>query len=321
MRIKKVLTLRASSIGDCLMAKYFLENIHAVYPDARCGILVGSKGDMIRELLMGYPWIEVVEANRKNPISLLRAFFKFYGSDIVLTQYAENHFSVPSKIFARLISKKGGFLGFEDGSKINFLYDKIIPYVGEKIKKAIFSYEKDALLVADVPVSISKLKFKIPENEQVLKKFGLEKEKYMLLQLFAGNEGRGINQEKRKKIAEEVIKNFGQNYKIIFTGSKEDKILLQDLGIENGFANWRIVAGSTTINEFLNLIYFSRVVLSLDTGAAHVAAQLQKPLLVLTRLAARYSWWAEDQYKYNKLKVLLNDSTEDDIIKSLNFMI
>lgn len=318
IKIKKCLTFRASSIGDCLMGKYFLENIRAAYPDAKCGILVGGKGGMIRELLVSYPWIEVVEANRRNPISLLRAFWKFRGSDLALTQYAENPFSAPSKIFARLVTKKNGLLGFEDGSGLNkFLYDKIVPYAGEKTKKAIFSYEKDALRMAGFSILVPELKFKILEDEKVLKKFGLEKERYLILQLFAGNEGRGIPMEKRKKIAEVLIKNFEQKYKIVFTGSKQDRALFQDLGVKGGI----IAAGETTINEFLNLINLSRAVLSLDTGAAHIAAQLTKPLVVLTRLAARYSWWADDQYKYEKLKVLLNDSSGDEIIRNINLVL
>ena len=48
--VRKVLTFRASSIGDTLIGKYFLENVHAAYPDARCGIVVAGRVVYAREV-------------------------------------------------------------------------------------------------------------------------------------------------------------------------------------------------------------------------------------------------------------------------------
>jgi hypothetical protein len=87
-KIHKALTFRASSIGDCLMGKHLLENIHVQRPNARLGIVVASRGAMIRDLFAAYPWLEVIETSRRNPqtlFSLLRIFFR---SDLVITQYA-----------------------------------------------------------------------------------------------------------------------------------------------------------------------------------------------------------------------------------------
>ena len=52
-----VLTFRPGSIGDCLMAKYFLENIRAVHPDTRATIAVPTRKAMVQDLLAAYPWI------------------------------------------------------------------------------------------------------------------------------------------------------------------------------------------------------------------------------------------------------------------------
>src|SRR3989338_3419571 len=88
MKIEKALTFRASSIGDCLMGKYLLENIHAQFPNARLGIVVASRGAMIRDLFATYPWLEVIEANRRSPRSLFYLWRNFRNSDLVMTQYA-----------------------------------------------------------------------------------------------------------------------------------------------------------------------------------------------------------------------------------------
>ena len=84
----KVLTFRASSIGDCLMGKYLLENIHIQYPQARLALVVASRGAMIRDLFAGYPWLDVREVNRRNSSALLALWKDFHWSDVVVTQYA-----------------------------------------------------------------------------------------------------------------------------------------------------------------------------------------------------------------------------------------
>jgi FkbM family methyltransferase len=86
--IYKALTFRASSIGDSLMGKYLLDNIHANFPMARLGIVVSSRSGMVKTLLKHYPWIEVIEVNRRNPKRIWKLWKTWRGSDVIVTQYA-----------------------------------------------------------------------------------------------------------------------------------------------------------------------------------------------------------------------------------------
>src|SRR3989344_4332469 len=86
--IKKAFTVRASSIGDCLMAKYLLQNIRAAYPRARLGLVVAGRGAMIRDLLAAYPWLEVIEANRRSPRARWHLIKNFWRSGLGVAQYA-----------------------------------------------------------------------------------------------------------------------------------------------------------------------------------------------------------------------------------------
>lgn len=303
MKIKKAFTLRASSIGDALMGKYFLENIHVQFPEAVCGLLVGSKGEMIRELMAGYPWLKVMEANRRSPRSLFYVARDFWGSDITLTQYSENKFSTPSKIFARLITKRGGLMGFSDGWRFNnFIYNRLLPYRSEREKRAIFFYEQDALKAAGLGVPIAELSFEFNKSDAIVRRLKLEPDKYIVVHLFAGNDGRGLSLEKRKEILNLLSGEFGKNINIVCTGSEKELDTIRDL---TGNLQGVVLARNTNIKELINLIYFSRAVLSVDTGAAHIAAHLNKPLLVLTRCESYFSWWSKDQYHKN-LKVFCN---------------
>ena len=83
--IKKALTLRASSIGDTLMGKYFLENIHAAFPAAKLTLLVGSRASMIRELFAAYPWLTIVEVNRHHPANVVAAWREFQAGAVSVT--------------------------------------------------------------------------------------------------------------------------------------------------------------------------------------------------------------------------------------------
>ncbi|TSC96856.1 MAG: hypothetical protein Athens101426_96 [Parcubacteria group bacterium Athens1014_26] len=303
MKIKKALTFRASSIGDALMGKYFLENIHVQFPEAVCGLLVGSRGKMIKELLAGYPWLKVVEASRRSPLSLFYAARDFWGSDITLIQYSENKFSTPSKIFARLITKGGGLMGFNDGWRFNnFIYDQLLLYKSEREKRAIFFYEQDALKAAGLGIPVTELSLEFNKSDVIVRRLKLEPNKYIVIHLFAGNDGRGLSPEKKREILNLLSGEFGKDVNIVCTGSEKELDVVQDLAV-----NLRgiVLARNTNIKELINLIYFSRAVLSVDTGAAHIAAHLNKPLLVLTRCESYYSWWSKDQYHKN-LKVFCN---------------
>src|SRR5579859_4479491 len=105
--IRKALTFRASSLGDCLMGVYFLQQVRAQYPDAHCAIVVASRGAMVRDLGAAYPWIEVYEANRRSPRTLLRLARRFWRSDLVTTQYTGGTFPLVGKIFARMLARRG----------------------------------------------------------------------------------------------------------------------------------------------------------------------------------------------------------------------
>src|SRR3989338_8260289 len=112
--IKKAFTVRASSIGDCLMAKYLLQNIRAAYPRARLGLVVAGRGAMIRDLLAAYPWLEGIEATRRSPRALWHLIKDFWRSDLGVTQYTGGTLNLSTKLISRLLARRGALGGFVD---------------------------------------------------------------------------------------------------------------------------------------------------------------------------------------------------------------
>ncbi len=292
MEIKKVLTFRASSIGDCLMGKYLLENIHAEFPNARLGLVVASRAEMIRDLFSAYPWLEVIEVNRKNPKSLWHLWKKFRGSDLVITQYAGKKggkFSFASKLAARLLAKSGGLIGFSDASKLNkMLYDKLLPVRSDI---AVAEHDRSALRVADIPISIQFPTMQFVPDDSIFTSLNLVEEKYVVVHLFAGNKSRGLSPDKKHELLMALAKKL-PDMRLVISGGDNDRE--EALKVAENIPVM-VIAGEVTLQEMMNLISNSRGVVSIDTGVAHITAQLGKPLVVMTTCLGR-NWWFDDQY-------------------------
>lgn len=292
MKIKKALTFRASSIGDCLMGKYLLENIHMQFPQARLGLVVASRAGMIRDLLAAYPWLEVIEANRRNPQALLSLLKNFYGSDLVVTQYAGKQggkFSLASKFVARVLAKRGGLVGFTDVSCWNsMLYDKLVPVRSDI---AIAEHDREALRVAGIPVLLPFPRLEFVQNDSALAKFNLEENQFVLAHLFAGNASRGLHPDRKRELLVALAQKLPDTSLVISGGAsdREEAVhIAENISVT-------VIAGEATLQDVMNLISESRGVVSVDTGMAHIAAQLGKPLVVLHSCLGA-NWWFHEQY-------------------------
>ncbi len=279
--VKSVLTFRASSIGDCLMGKYLLENIRAARPGARCSLAVSSRTAMVRDLFAAYPWIEVLEVN-KNPLSLAR-FFARGQQDIVVTPYTGGVFGILPKLTARLSAKK--LIGYSDSSPFNrFLYTKLIPLVGRS--RAPRLLECDVLAAAGIPVAVTQSSFEYLPQPQLLPRLGLQEKNYVVLHLFSGGNARGLSPDKKMELINALAKTLLMP--LVLTGTEKETMSLGALPL-----SVRVV--HTTLQELAHLIDHAAGMVSLDTGAAHIAAHLRKPLVVLASCVG-VQWWSKDMY-------------------------
>ena len=273
------------------MGKYLLDNVHAQFPNARLGIVVADKGALIRGLFAAYPWLEIIEASRRNPRSLVSLWWRFKRCDLVVTQYAGKpggSFSMASKLAARLLARRDGLVGFVDSSRWNrFLYNHIVP-VRQDV--AVADHDRTALTEAGLAITLPypTLEF---VRESVLTRFGLEKGKYVVVHLFSGNAGRGLHPDKKHELLTALSKKLHGTCLVISGGDSEREEALQIA--EHIPAT--VVAGEVTLQDMMNLIHEGASVVSVDTGIAHIAAQLGKPLTVL-RSCLGANWWLPGQY-------------------------
>ncbi len=288
--IQKVLTFRASSIGDALNAKYLLENIHVAYPKARCAIVVAGRGAMIRDLLAAYPWIEVVEANRKSFTSLCTLWSAFRGSDLIMIPAAKvgASFSFPSKIAARILARRYALLGFEDASGINtFIYDNVVPLRAQAPRLS----EQDMLHAAKIPITVPHMRLMYLPQTAFLERLNLKPNSYIVVHLFAGSENRGPSQAKRQSFVDALACALPHT-PLLLTGSKSERERIEELTLPEQARN---IAGDISVQELAMLMAQSSCVVSIGSGPSHIATSLEVPVIVLVTCHG-IPWVGEEQY-------------------------
>lgn len=110
---------------------------------------------------------------------------------------------------------------------------------------------------------------KIRLSETILKLIGKNTKKYIGIAPFAAHEGKMYPLELMKQ----VIERLSKNYKIILFGGGTHEIATLNT-FEASFKNVVTVAGKLNLDEELDIISHLEVMLSMDSGNAHLAAML-----------------------------------------------
>lgn len=288
--MKKIVTFRAASMGDALMAKFLFENILPSFPDAKYYLVVSKNILMIKELLHAYPWINVVEVNRKKPLQIIKFLLSLWQCDLVVLPPSQGVFSNTSKLFARVICKKGMLWGYEDGSKLSkILFSRIF-----KIDKnrPVMENELEIIRSLDLKTKIPLPTFSVnvPDPDFSKRALKLNNYEYVVVNLFSGSNKRGLSHKNRQRLVDIVVKQLSPETKIVLTAGPHNKDDLQKLCLPQDVS---IYTGS--VSGLLQVLYFSKGVVSVDTGVAHICSGLKKPLLVLCSFAAR-TWWKREQH-------------------------
>jgi ADP-heptose:LPS heptosyltransferase len=290
MQINKAITFRPASIGDSLMGKYFLENIRAEYPSARCAIVVGNRGSMLRDLFAGEPWLEIVEANRRKLSSLGELWKNWHGSDAVLTYYTVGTLNLSTKIMASSLARKGSLTGFDDKFPLNhYVYDHLLPLPIRD--RSVRLHECDALEAFGVPIHNKRLSLNYLPIENVADKFGINGP-YIVVHLFSGSKTRGLSTWHMRELLSALADEM-PGITFVLSGGSGDIAEATEASKDLPAV---VVAGRATLQELMNLIAMSRICVSLDTGVGHLAAHIGCRPVIMSTCLGRISWWGPDQY-------------------------
>ncbi len=277
MKYKNLIYFQNGSIGDFLMTIFFLENIHLNDDSIVLNVIVPKNFKFLSQIAKEYSYLKIILANRKSAKGLLGilSLFRFvFSKNLIITAPTPGKLSLSIKIIAKKMAFFRGsrLIGFEDGQKINkLIYSKLLKY-NTKIIYPDFLKIVIRELGFEVKKEIPRLKYNKDEN--VLAELGLEKGTYIIFNPLAATQGRSFNQEEIIEIID-FIKTFPPKIKIILTGGKTDKEIL------NTFADKAIILINPDITRLCTLLDNSKLFIGVDTGTSHLASFLQVKSLVI----------------------------------------
>ncbi len=262
---KHILVIRLSAMGDVAMTVPVLRALTQQYPHIKITVLTRA---FLSPFFRGLPNVSVFNADVKGKH---KGFFGLYKLSKVLKKetidaVADLHHVLRSNIL------KYFFFG-----KYFIQIDK-----GRAEKKALVSGKKNIQLktthqrYADVfkqlgfPVGLTNPSFpqKSSLNKKIINIIG-QSNKLIGIAPFAAHEGKMYPLNLMKK----VIETLSKDYKILLFGGGEKEIDTLN-SFESTFEGVINVAGKLSLDEELDLISNLNVMISMDSGNAHIAAML-----------------------------------------------
>ncbi len=264
---KNILVIRLSAMGDVAMTVPVLSALNQKYPDL--GITVLTRA-FFAPFFRDLPNVSVFFADVKGKHKGVFGLYKLARElNKINTFYAiaDLHNVLRSQILRKLVNSKR--LVTIDKGRI----DKKALVKGSIFKQLKTTHQRyaDVFEVLGFPLDLSNPVF--PEKSSLSNKLqtllNLGSKKIIGIAPFAAHQGKMYPLD----LMQEVIKTLSKDYKIILFGGGQKEIAVLN-NFENSFKNVVNVAGKLSLDEELDVISNLGVMLSMDSGNAHIAAML-----------------------------------------------
>ncbi len=284
---KKILILRLSAIGDTIHTLPLLNALKKKYPGCKTGWIVEDKAALF---IQNHPCVDKCYVipkkkwkNSKNKLKNIKEFFEIIREinnehyDIVIDtqQLFKSAIFLPFLNIKRKITLTGGrefsyLFSNEFIKESHALFD-----TGYHVVKRNMEFAK--YLGAD-PENIE-FKLAQPDKETIdsvdKKLTGLTPDKKVIVISPATT---WKNKHWDEKCWIQVLEFLKNRANIIFTGTKQDMQLIER--ISEGLPNKIILAGKTNLTELAEIFRRADVVISPDSGSAHIAWAVEKPFVI-----------------------------------------
>jgi lipopolysaccharide heptosyltransferase II len=265
MKAQKILIRLPNWLGDMVMAAGFMHQLQAVYPQAEVSVIV-KKG--IHDLLPFFPPLTHQFIFDKAAYKGSRGVWRF-GKEIAKTESFDLFFCLPESFSSAL-------MGRATGAKMRVGFTK-------EWRTFLFThtYKKpDGLHRAEVYLSLleqySGVKAAKP-NVQLQHRFS--KESYMVVNINSEASSRRLTVTK----ATELIKMLqaAVSPKIVLIGAPKEQAFVHEVLKKLPTSHIENKAGKTNLPELVHLLASAQLVLTTDSGPAHLANALGTHTIVL----------------------------------------
>ncbi|CAH8282803.1 ADP-heptose:LPS heptosyltransferase [Mariniflexile fucanivorans] len=263
---KHILVIRLSAMGDVAMTVPVLRAFTQQYPDVKITVLTRAFfSPFFRELENVSVFPAEVNGNHKGIVGLykLSKELKNLGIDAI----ADLHNVLRTNILKTFFFGKR-FVQIDKGRA-----EKKALISGENFQQLKTTHQRyaDVFEALGFKLNLSNPTFpkKAILNEKIKILLGDTSKKLIGIAPFAAHEGKMYPLD----VMKDVIKTLSKEYKVIlFGGGKKETDILNE--VKTTFENVINVAGKLTLTEELDLISNLHLMLSMDSGNAHLAAML-----------------------------------------------
>jgi len=269
---KSILVKLPVKIGDTIMATYMLRAIKEQYPDCKLDVIMDELTIDLSRLM---PFIDGVHRFSKKKYSGPRGNYRC-GRDIAGRKQYDIFFCLPfsfSSAMAGFFTKSKVRIGFKEEFR-SFLFTKALARPPGLHIVEEFNYLLEVFTGEEVDVR--PLDFKPPENNIV----DFSEKKYLVLNIKSGPPSRSIPIEKAISLTDGLLDKY--SYHIVLTGAPNEVEYVSQ--VKTHFKNEKRVidlSGKTSLSELAYIISQSEIMLTTDSGNAHLANAVGTPTVVL----------------------------------------
>jgi len=288
-KIKKVLILRLSALGDTIHTLPVAYAIKKSYPDCKIGWVVEDKAKLFIENnpLIDHCYIIPKKQWKKRGLSIqnIKEFKEIIDKinkenyDIVLDtqQLFKSSCLLPFLNIKRKISLTGGrefywIFNNEFAKATHELFDPNYHVVHRNLELAKYIGADTSEVKMMLKDATQEIKEKI---NNLLKNIDNNKKTIVISPATTWD-----NKHWKESHWSEVVNELKEKVNIIFTGMESDKKLIDRILEQTECKNSIILAGKTNLEELAEVFRRADVVISPDSGSAHIAWATQKPAII-----------------------------------------
>lgn len=288
--VKEIAVINLASIGDSVLMSAIIADIKHRYPSGNLVAFVGGTNFELVKLIEGVNRIERITL--KNPVSSLLKVRKHKPVDLFIDFGQWPRINAIYSFFIRAKYK----IGFKKtGQFRHYVYDKTIEHSDDihelnNFRNLIASFYSNAL---------HNPKINIICNEKA-KDFINKSKRYCIIHAWSGGLRADLKQWPNQRWGE-LIGRIKDDFDFIFiTGSTKDianseKILNLVKAHTHNVYN---IAGLYSLNEMICIINHAALLITIDTGIAHIAAALNKTQICIIRYVFHSQWnpWSDNAH-------------------------
>ena len=282
-----LLVIRLSAMGDVAMTIPVIGALLENYPELHITVLTKRPFLPIFE---GMERVNVLEADVKKRHKGLMGLWRLYQElkPYHFTAVADLHNVLRSRILKKYFATSGvPFVQLDKGRKEKKALTRAKNKDFRPLRTTVERYA-DVFAQLGFPIEVSDAKplARLPLSEKILDLVHQDTKKWVGIAPFAAHSGKMYP----LFLMEKVIKTLADTdkYKILLFGGGEQEVQqLERLSAE--YANTQCMAGKLTLSEELQLISNLDVMLSMDSGNAHLAANYGIPVVTLWGVTHPYA--------------------------------